>query len=221
MTHGALLTAEPDQPEQRPELPAWGDLIGKVDHSASQTETEVAHALVRALELRDEGMADHSRRVGRLSAVLGRHLGLSEDRCHRLELSGLLHDIGKIAFPDRLVDGELLGDDDRPAVEEHPLRGARLVRWLPGALSCVAKVVVQHHERLDGSGYPMGLSGSAICEDARIVAVADVFDAMTDPSRRWRPPVPRADALRELEGLAPRMFDPRVVGALPSAADSE
>jgi HD-GYP domain-containing protein (c-di-GMP phosphodiesterase class II) len=216
MTHGALLTAEPDQPAPRPELPAWGELIGKVDHSASRTETEVAHALVRALELRDDAMADHSRRVALLSAALGQRLGCSEARCRRLHTAGLLHDIGKIAFPDRLVAGELRAEDDRPAIEAHPLRGARLVRRLPGTLSSAAKVVLQHHERLDGSGYPMGLSGPAICQDARIVAVADVFDAMTDSRRRWRPPSSAADALRELRGLAPTMFDSRVVDALPA-----
>jgi HD-GYP domain-containing protein (c-di-GMP phosphodiesterase class II) len=216
MSHGAVLTAEPDHPGVWPEWPLLGELTGD-DHPPSPIETEVANALVHALALRDEAMAEHSRRVGKLSATLGRHLGLSESRGQRLEAAGLLHDIGKIAFPDRLVDGELRGEEDRTAIGEHPLRGARLVSRLPGALSRAAKVVLQHHERLDGSGYPMGLSGPAICRDARIVAVADVFDAMTDPRRRWRAPVSRPAALDELAGLAPRQFDSHVVEALPAA----
>jgi HD-GYP domain-containing protein (c-di-GMP phosphodiesterase class II) len=216
MSHGALLTAEPDQPMAWPELKAVEEPAGQVDSAASPVEREVAHALVRALELRDDAMADHSRRVALLSAALGHRLGFSEARCRRLHSAGLLHDVGKIAFPDRLVAGELRAEDDRPAIEAHPLRGARLVRRLPGTLSSAAKVVLQHHERLDGSGYPMGLSGPAISQDARIVAVADVFDAMTDPRRRWRPPSSAADALRELRGLAPTMFDSRVVDALPA-----
>jgi HD-GYP domain-containing protein (c-di-GMP phosphodiesterase class II) len=197
------------------------DTVGAVPRRpAAVVCTRAANALVQALALRNEAMAQHSRRVARLSGAVGRELGLSEPRCQALEWSGLLHEIGKLALTDRLVDGEVLADRDRPIVEAHPLYGARLVRRLPGSLARCSEVVLQHHERLDGSGSPRGLRGQAVCQDARIVAVADEFDAISGPGDSAGMRHSPTAALRTLQTLSPRLFDPCAVDALACVVEA-
>ena len=168
--------------------------------------------LAEALDLRDPRTARHSETVGRYAEGMARELGFSEDRTERIRLAGVLHDIGKIGVADSILfkDGPL-NDDEWTEIRNHPEIGARLLSG-PG-LADLRAAVLAHHERLDGDGYPFGLSGEEIPLEARIIAVADAFEAMLAdrPYRRGRP---AAEALEELDRCSGTQFDPRVVDAL-------
>ena len=169
-------------------------------------------ALVAALETRDLETHGHSERVVNFSLRLGRELGLSGEQLRSLEFGSLLHDIGKIGVPDAILRKPAkLTEEEWERMREHPLHGQRILRGIE-FLEGAARVVAQHHERWDGSGYPLGLRGEEIDLNARIFAVADAFDAMTS-DRVYRAGRGYEEALRELEAYAGRQFDPRVVEA--------
>jgi putative nucleotidyltransferase with HDIG domain len=136
----------------------------------------------------------HSERVAALSVRLGAALGLEGGDLDELRRAALLHDIGKLALPNRILDhpGELSGGD-LARVREHPRHTARILRRVP-VLSPVAATAAAHHERLDGSGYPDGLRGDMLDRPTRILAVADVFDAITS-DRPYRPALDPGEAL--------------------------
>ncbi|MGK5638915.1 HD domain-containing phosphohydrolase, partial [Streptomyces sp. URMC 126] len=170
-------------------------------------------ALVEALDLKDRYTRGHGERVGLLSARIGRELGMAGDRLEALRIAGTLHDLGKLGVPTRVLrkDGPLTGEERR-VVRRHPEYGDELVRGV--ALPEEAReAILHHHERLDGSGYPHGLAGRRIPEAARIVAVADAFDAMTS-TRTYSRGRPVTAALAELRRCAGSQFDPRMVEAL-------
>ena len=169
-------------------------------------------ALTATHETRDAETHGHSERVVNFSLRLGRELRLDAERLMALEFGSLLHDIGKIGVPDailrkpaKLTEGEWI------KMREHPLHGQRIlvgIEFLEGA----ARVVAQHHERWDGSGYPAGLRGEQIDLNARIFAVADAFDAMVS-DRVYRRGRPYEEAAAELEKFSGSQFDPAVVAA--------
>ena len=169
-------------------------------------------ALITALETRDSETHGHSERVVAFSLRLGRELGLSEDQLRSLEFGSLLHDIGKIGVPDAILrKPAALSESEWVRMREHPLHGQKIlsgIEFLEGA----ARVVAQHHEKWDGSGYPLGLRGEQIDFNARIFAVADAFDAITS-DRVYRKAKPYGAAIAELEEWAGRQFDPEVVKA--------
>ena len=169
-------------------------------------------ALVQALETRDFETHGHSERVVTFSLRLGHELGLEKDALRDLELGALLHDIGKIGVPDSILRKPAkLNDEEWVKMKLHPLHGQKILRnikFLEGA----AKVVCQHHEQWDGSGYPHGLRGEAIDIGARIFAVVDAFDAMIS-DRVYRKGRPFKDALTELERCSGTQFDPIIVEA--------
>lgn len=169
-------------------------------------------ALVQALETRDFETHGHSERVVTFSLRLGHELGLDKDALRDLELGALLHDIGKIGVPDAILrKPAALNQDEWDKMKLHPLHGQKILRnieFLDGA----ARVVCQHHEKWDGSGYPHGLRGEDIDIGARIFAVVDAFDAMIS-DRVYRKGRPYKDALEELERCAGTQFDPIVVEA--------
>jgi putative nucleotidyltransferase with HDIG domain len=146
----------------------------------------------------------HSERVAALAVRIGSALGVGGEDLEQLRRAGLLHDIGKLALPNRILDhpGEL-SPDERAAVHEHPRHTARILGRVP-VLSPVAATAAAHHERLDGSGYPDGLRGDAIDRPTRILAVADVFEALT-ADRPYRPALPDAEALDILRGDTDRL----------------
>jgi response regulator RpfG family c-di-GMP phosphodiesterase len=169
-------------------------------------------ALAHALETRDAETHGHSERVVTFSLRLGRELGLDEDQMRSLEFGSLLHDIGKIGVPDAILRKPAkLTEAEWVKMREHPLHGQAILRGIE-FLEGAARVVGQHHEKWDGSGYPVGLRGEAIDLNARIFAVADAFDAMTS-DRVYRAGKPYEDAARELELFAGKQFDPQVVAA--------
>jgi putative nucleotidyltransferase with HDIG domain len=171
-------------------------------------------ALASAIDARDPYTAGHSLRVGDLSAELGGAIGLPKPALHHLRVGGLLHDIGKIGVPDTvLLKPGSLTDEERRLIEQHPTIGLRILEsaQLPRE---VLQIVGGHHERLNGGGYPLGLSAEEISVFPRIAAVADVYDALTTdrPYRRGYPP---QDALRILFLEAESgLLDPEIVAAM-------
>src|SRR6266550_470441 len=169
-------------------------------------------ALTAALETRDQETHGHSERVVTYSLRLGREYGLDNQRIKALEFGSLLHDIGKIGVPDSILRKPAkLTDQEWVRMREHPAHGQQILRgihFLEGA----ARVVAQHHEKWDGSGYPLGLRGEDIDLCARIFSVADAFDAMTS-DRVYRKGKSYEAAAEELDVWAGRQFDPKVVEA--------
>ncbi len=172
--------------------------------------------LSAALDAKDPYTAGHSERVARYAVAMASRLGWGAARRRDTELAGRLHDIGKIGIPDAILlkPGKLTAEEFE-VVKSHVPLGVGIVRGLPG-LERVAALVGQDHERWDGSGYPRGLRGEAIPEEARAVAVADVYDALTSdrPYRQALAPEVALGYLRERAGVE---FDPRMVEALATA----
>jgi response regulator RpfG family c-di-GMP phosphodiesterase len=169
-------------------------------------------ALVAALETRDSETHGHSERVVNFSLRLGREFGLGAAQMRSLEFGSLLHDIGKIGVPDAILRKPApLTEDEWAKMRLHPVHGRQIlsgIEFLEGA----ARVVAQHHERWDGTGYPARLKGEEIDLNARIFAVADAFDAITS-DRVYRGGRTYEAALAELERNAGVQFDPEVVAA--------
>jgi response regulator RpfG family c-di-GMP phosphodiesterase len=177
-------------------------------------------ALTAALETRDSETSGHSERVVSFSLRLGRELGLDAGQLRSLEFGALLHDIGKIGVPDAILrKPAALTQEEWVRMREHPLHGQQILRGIE-FLGGAARVVAQHHERWDGTGYPLGLRGEGIDLNARIFAVADAFDAMTS-DRVYRLGRGYDDAAAELEAFAGRQFDPRVAAAFRSVPREE
>jgi putative nucleotidyltransferase with HDIG domain len=176
----------------------------------SHNERATVNALAATLRIRDIETQGHSERVVRFSSLLGRGLGLNRAQMKSLEYGSLLHDIGKIGIPDAILHKPgRLTTEEWTRMREHPLLGLSILRGV-GFLQSASRVVVQHHERWDGKGYPYGLSGTEIDGNARIFAVADAFDAMIS-DRVYRAGRPFAEATEELRRRAGQQFDPEVV----------
>ena len=189
--------------------------------AAAEAETQAAYlgairALAAALDARDPYTSGHSERVSALSVEIGRELGLPEHDVSTLRLGALLHDIGKIGVPDEVLrkPGRLT-QEEFELIRAHPVIGARILRTIP-FLAAHLPIVELHHERPDGRGYPYGLTGDAIPLAARIVHVADAFDAMTT-ARAYRPGRLPHEAMKELQGLVGTDFDADAVAALAAA----
>ncbi len=169
-------------------------------------------ALTAALETRDSETHGHSERVVSYSLRLGREYGLNSDQMKSLEFGSLLHDIGKIGVPDSILRKPAkLTEEEWVRMREHPVHGQQILRGIE-FLQGAARVVAQHHEQWDGSGYPLGLRGEEIDICARIFAVADAFDAITS-DRVYRRGKTYEAAAQELDDWAGRQFDPKVVEA--------
>jgi response regulator RpfG family c-di-GMP phosphodiesterase len=167
-------------------------------------------ALGAALNLKDHETADHCSRVSRNSVALGSLMSLSEFELKNLKWSAYLHDVGKIGIPEHiLLKAGDLEPDERRIVERHPLMGYNMVRNIE-FLAYATDVVLAHHERYDGSGYPRGLSGSRIPLHARIFAVVDTLDAMMS-DRPYRGALPLSTVQIELSRCAGTQFDPEIV----------
>ena len=181
-----------------------------------------------AIEARDPYTRGHSARVTALAEAVARKLGWSEERLASLRLGGPLHDIGKLAVSDEVLrKAGRLDDHELAQIREHPKTGARLMLRI-AALRDAIPYVLYHHERWDGAGYPSGKAGEEIPLEARVLAVADAFDAMTS-DRPYRRALTHEEALAEVERCAGTQFDPQIasvflelfaVAELPAAAVS-
>ncbi|MHB8658733.1 MAG: bifunctional diguanylate cyclase/phosphohydrolase [Solirubrobacteraceae bacterium] len=170
--------------------------------------------LAAVVDLRFSGSARHSETVGRYAEMMGRELGLSEERVARVRLAGLLHDIGKVAIADAILNKPReLSPEELATVRSHPTLGAQILEH--PSLVDIRSWVFAHHERPDGLGYPNGLSGAELGIEARILAVADAYEAMTS-DRAYRSSIGGAAARAELMSCADRQFDREVVEAFLS-----
>lgn len=178
--------------------------------------SEVLTALVAAVETRDPYTRGHSQKVARIATQIGEAMGLPPETLRVLYQAGLLHDVGKIGIPDSILKKPgRLNPEEFQVVRTHPLLSENIVGRIP-SLRPTLEAIRWHHERLDGSGYPEGLRGERIPLEARILAVADVYDAMTS-GRSYRDARPQATVLAYLRQEANRLFDARCVAALHRA----
>src|SRR4051812_25474882 len=200
-------------------------LVGNL-RAAELVASEEAYlgARVRALTVRlaakDISTEEHTRRVATLAVQLGERLGLSASRLRSLAIGGLLHDIGKLSVPDAILQKPgPLDDDEYDVVKQHPERGRELLTELGGFDAVVGRLMLDHHERLDGSGYPRGRHGDELDLATRILSVCDVYDALVSP-RVYRPAWSREQALELLRGESGIAFDKRCVVALEHVLDA-
>jgi HD-GYP domain-containing protein (c-di-GMP phosphodiesterase class II) len=171
-------------------------------------------ALMERLADKDTSTELHTRRVAALAVEVGELLGLSPTRLRSLAIGGLLHDIGKLSIPESILQKPgALDDDEYAVIKLHPERGRELLNELGGFDENVRRLVLDHHERLDGSGYPRGLEARSIDLATRILAVCDVYDALVSP-RIYRPAWPHEEALALLHDESDSAFDARCVEAL-------
>ena len=167
-------------------------------------------ALLRTLDLRDQMTARHSAAVARYSRAIAQRAGFSRQEEELVHIAALLHDIGKFILPDRILKANVpLTDEDWMLIKRHPQQGARVVSSLDG-YGPVADIILAHHERIDGKGYPRGLKGDEIPELARIISVSDTYDVMTARDS-YRTPMSSQDAIAELRRVAGAQLDARFV----------
>jgi diguanylate cyclase (GGDEF)-like protein len=185
---------------------------------APERHSSTVLGLADVVDNRDRGNTPHSQAIGRHAAAIARELGLPEPVVERIRFSGIVRDIGKIGIPDSILQKPgWLSADDWIAMRRHPEIGASI---LAGAdMEDVSEWVLSHHERPDGTGYPHGLSGPQIPFEARILAVADAYEAMTT-DRVYRSAMSEEDARAELVRCAGTQFDKRVVDAFLRVLDS-
>lgn len=166
-------------------------VLTRKERTAKQLERFGAAALetlLNAIDANDPVTGAHVRRVARYAIVLGDAMGVDDHECHSIERVALFHDLGKIheALFDVIHDDNKLSESERRALNTHPQRGADVLQPLAAFYPDLPEGVLSHHERWDGTGYPRGLKGTAIPMSARVVAIADTFDAITH-ARRYRP----------------------------------
>ncbi|MER6303099.1 HD-GYP domain-containing protein [Kitasatospora sp. NPDC001539] len=194
-------------------ISAWVFAQGQREQDAHQATVQ---SLVQAVEIKDAYTRGHSERVGQASVLIATQLGMEPERLRTLRFAGILHDVGKLGVATELLrrNGPL-DEDERRAVEIHPVYGYELVRGID-FLGEAHAGILHHHERMDGRGYPSGLAGEQIPEFARIISVADAFDSMTS-TRSYRRGRPVTEAVAELERCSGSQFDPVMVRALIDA----
>ena len=177
-----------------------------------QTLQETVDTLTRTIEKRDPYTARHQQRVTRLACAIAQEMGLSQQQVDTIRIAGILHDIGKVHIPTEVLAKPIwLSDIEKALVKTHPQIGYDIVSMLPFE-GPVAQIILQHHEMLDGSGYPSGLHGEEILLEARVLAVADVVEAMSS-SRPYRSVIGTERAVEEISQKRGTLYDPRAVDA--------
>jgi len=204
---GALLEA---YQRVRKQSQDWADRLMESNHALNDLVRGAVEALVNAIEAKDGYTAGHSQGVAAAACTLGRRLGWDMTALEHLRIGSLLHDIGKIGIRlDILNKPGVLDPEEFATIREHPVIGARILSAIPGCEE-VIRIVLGHHERYNGSGYPSGARGDQIPLSARIVAIADVYDALTS-LRSYRPAYATPDALAIIAEGRGTLFDPELV----------
>jgi diguanylate cyclase (GGDEF)-like protein/putative nucleotidyltransferase with HDIG domain len=195
---------------------AAGAPTAEEETPAHNPHEDAVLALAEALNERDRYTGEHSEEVVDLVAGVARGLGLNDQEVARIKMAALLHDIGKVAIPDGILNKPgKLDEEEWKLMREHPVIGERILRAIPG-MGSVARIVRHEHERFDGAGYPDGLSGEDIPIGSRIILACDAYHAMTS-DRPYRKAMPHAEAIRELGKNAGTQFDPQVTEILIGA----
>jgi len=173
---------------------------------------DLVRALVSAVDAKDPYTCGHSERVAILARELAREVGMADEQVEQAYLAGLLHDIGKIGTPEAILGKEgVLLPEERRIIAEHPETGGRILQGIK-KFEAIRDTVVHHHERVDGTGYPRGVCGDGLPMLARVLALADSFDAMTS-TRPYRDKMPLEEAEAEIDRHTGSQFDPQVVEA--------
>lgn len=173
----------------------------------------IVRAFANAIDGKDPYTRGHTERVARFSVEIAKIMELPEDEVEKIKIAGLLHDIGKIAIDDKILKKPaVLTDEEYQIMKTHPQRGYEMMKHIP-QLKDIIPGIYCHHEQLDGKGYPQGLKGDELAMIARIIMVADCFDAMTT-KRPYQDPAPIDHVLGVIRSLTPDKYDPRVVEAL-------
>jgi hypothetical protein len=185
------------------------------------SQEEIVHRLARVVEFRDSDTGGHVERMSRYSLLIARELGWSPERCRELWLAAALHDVGKVAVPDAiLLKPGPLSAEERRIMQRHCQAGFDMLTGSDSSLlDLAADIALTHHERYDGAGYPTGLGGSAIPLAGRIVAVADVFDALTS-ARVYKDAGEMPEAVEIIRAGNGTQFDPEVVDAFLRQLDA-
>jgi HD-GYP domain-containing protein (c-di-GMP phosphodiesterase class II) len=182
----------------------------RLHRKVNEAYVSTVAVLADAIEAKDAYTRGHCEGVSRVAVEVARRLGLENEELDAVRYAALLHDVGKIGIPDGILlkPGKLM-DEEFSIIQKHSLIGHDLVSRVP-ALSHLGDVILHHHERFDGSGYPEGLDGENIPLVSRIIGIVDAFDAMTTP-RPYRDPVDHIEAYEEMRRCAGTQFDPRLV----------
>ncbi|MFO8061252.1 MAG: HD-GYP domain-containing protein, partial [Bacillota bacterium] len=166
-------------------------------------------SLMNALTEKSQENEDHAERLEIMAVAVGREMGLDDNYLADLTLLARLHDLGKVVLPDEILSKEgPLTDEEWMQIRTHPEAGFRIAQTSP-EMAPVARAILSHHERYDGKGYPQGIKGEEIPLIARVIAVADAYDAMTS-GRPYRPAITHREAIDEIERCAGTQFDPRI-----------
>ena len=191
-------------------LPKPPDDGGMPGIDTRRDSLSAVYALVSAVEAKDSYTYGHSKKVNTYAVALAEAIGLSPDEVFKVSTSALLHDIGKIGIPDRVLNKEgELNEEDWKAIKAHPRLGATIIGNIPNLVPCVSSIL-HHHERWDGRGYPEGLKGEEIPIEARILAIADSYAVMSS-ARPSRPALSHEAILKELRQGAGLKYDPKLV----------
>jgi putative nucleotidyltransferase with HDIG domain len=184
--------------------------LGKRTKQLASLQVGLLSAMLRTLDLRDRMTARHSAAVARYARELAKEAGLGEAQQELAHTAGLLHDIGKFVFPDSILKGNnRLTDEEYEIVKMHPFHGAQVLAQIEG-YGPVANIVLAHHERIDGTGYPNGMAGENIPLIARIISVCDTYDVMTSRDS-YRKPVTSQTAIAELRRVSGSQLDAELV----------
>lgn len=177
-----------------------------------RTTEGTLRAIEKIVEMKDPFIAGHQRRVARLSYAIAKHLGFNDRACKTLRMAALVHDVGKVSIPIQVLAKPMhLSDDEYSIVRMHPLIGYEILKDIDH-LAFVGEIILQHHERIDGSGYPSGLTGDKMLPEARIICVADVVEAMVS-QRPHRPAMGLEDAIAEVRKGRGVEYDTEVADA--------
>jgi len=209
------LSAAPEEKARlaAPELARRNSELERANAELRENYLNTLRSVVAALEARDESTRNHSERVTRLATLIGKEQGFSEKQLSALRVGGRLHDLGKVAVPDEILrSADKLTPEQRRIMESHPEVGTRIVESIP-FLRGVKDIILQHQERYDGSGYPRKLKGDAILPEARVLAVADAYDAMISRRRYRNRAFSHREAVAELTRVAGTELDPNAVAA--------
>lgn len=203
------------------------NLLQEVERKTLENESlykrlslHIVETMAEAVDAKDTYTHGHSRRVAEYSKEIARRYGYTEKRCNDIYMMALLHDVGKIGVPDAVINKPgRLTEDEFALIKEHPAKGARILKNIKEMPELVIGVR-WHHERYDGNGYPDGLSGKDIPEEARIIAVADAYDAMSS-YRSYRNVLPQEKVRGEIHGGRGKQFDPTFADIMLAMMDED